>query len=387
MLNTQPLAAPATWCAALLLALGGCATRSDGLPWRIEPVQTVTHGLGGSAEGYYVVGRQIELGSRDWLRAADAYRQALKLDPGHVDARNALAVALARLGLMPDAEAQLRMALQAAPQRADLHSNLGYLLLLAGQPKEAQEALHTALALNPRDGVAQANLELAQGRVAASTVPGSGTVDAAATAREAAATKSAAVEVPSAAAPPPREAPPSAAALRVLDGATLAPLATAAPTPGLAPAAPELRALAPAPVDAPAPDGTGTARPAAAMASPQEKAQAEQPSPSAPLAFTLELSNGMGRRGAAVALRQQFQQRGFKVHYTSNQPPYRQPYTVVLYQPGQEAAARQVSRALPLSVPLQLDTEQRAGVRVLIGRDWPAEAAGVRVAAAGSTTE
>lgn len=376
MLNTQPLAAPATWCAALLLALGGCATRTDGLPWRIEPVQTVTHGLGGSAEGYYVVGRQIELGSRDWLRAADAYRQALKLDPGHVDARNALAVALARLGLMPDAEAQLRMALQAAPQRADLHSNLGYLLLLAGRPKEAQEALHTALALNPRDGVAQANLELAQGRVAASTVPGSGTVDAAATAREAAATKLAAVEVPSAAAPPPpREAPAPAAALRVLDGATLAPLATAAPTPGLAPAAPEPRALAPAPVDAPAP------------ASVQEAAAPSPLAPSAPDAFTLELSNGMGRRGAAVALRQQFQQRGFKVHYTSNQPPYRQPYTVVLYQPGQEAAARQVSRALPLSVPLQPDTEQRAGVRVLIGRDWPAEAAGVRVAAAGGTTE
>ncbi|WP_028997836.1 LytR C-terminal domain-containing protein [Azohydromonas australica] len=376
MLNTQPLAAPTTWCAALLLALGGCATRTESLPWRIEPVQTVTHGLGGSAEGYYVVGRQIELGSRDWLRAADAYRQALKLDPGHVDARNALAVALARLGLMPDAEAQLRMALQAAPQRADLHSNLGYLLLLAGRSKEAQEALHAALALNPRDGVAQANLELAQGRVAASTVPGSGTVDAAATAREAAATKSAAVEVPSAAAPT-QEAPAPAAALRVLDGATLAPLATAAPTPGLAPAAP---------MAAPALDGAGAARPpAVTTTSPQEAAA---PSPSAPPgAFTLELSNGMGRRGAAVALRQQFQQQGFKVHYTSNQPPYRQPYTVVLYRPGQEAAARQVSRALPLSAPLQTDAGQRAGVRVLIGRDWPAEAAGVRVAAAGGTTE
>ncbi len=376
MLNTQPLAAPAIWCAALLLALGGCATRPAGLPWRIEPVQTVTHGLGGSAEGYYVVGRQIEQGSRDWLRAADAYRQALKLDPAHVDARNALAVALARLGLMPDAEAQLRMALQAAPQRADLHSNLGYLLLLAGRPKEAQEALHTALALNPRDGVAQANLELAQGRVAASTVPGSGPVDAAATAREAAATKSAAAEVPSAAAPTPG-ASATAAALQVLDGATLAPLDTAAPPSGLTAAAPKPRAAAP--VDAPAPDGAVTA----ATASPQEAA----PSPPAPAAFTLELSNGMGRRGAAQALRQQFQQRGVKVHYTSNQPPYRQPYTVVLYRPGQEEAARQVSRALPVSVPLQLDAGQRAGVRVLIGHDWPAEAAGARVASAGVIPE
>lgn len=369
------------WCAALLLALGGCATNRDRLPWRIEPVQTVTHGLGASAGGYYVVGRQIEQGSRDWLRAADAYRQALKLDPGHVDARNALAVLLARLGLLPDAEAQLRMALQAAPQRADLHSNLGYLLLLAGQPGEAQEALHTALALNPRDGVAQANLELAQGRVAASAVPGSGTVDAAATAREAAAMQSAAAEVPSAAAPP-RETPAPAAALQVLDSATLAPMATAAPTPGIAPAAPGPRAAGAAPVDTPVPDGTAKARL-------QEKPEAVPPSPPAPGAFTLELSNGMGRRGAALALRQQFQQRGLKVHYTSNQPPYRQPSTVVLYRPGQEAAARLVARALPVPAPLQPAAGQRAGVRVLIGRDWPAEAAGVRVASAsaGSTTE
>ncbi|WP_298235026.1 LytR C-terminal domain-containing protein [uncultured Azohydromonas sp.] len=369
MLNTQPLARPATWCAALLLALGGCATRHDGLPWRIEPVQTVTHGLDASAGGYYAVGRQIER-TRDWLRAADAYRQALKLDPGHADARNALAVVLARLGLMPDAEAQLRMALQAAPQRADLHSNLGYLLLLAGRPRDAQEALHAALALNPRDGVAQANLELAQGRVAASTVPGPGPVDAAATAREAAATKSAAVEVPSAAAPP-RQAPAPTAALQVLDGATLAPLATAAPTPGIAPAAPGPRATPAEPTDTPPPDGAGTA-------GLQE---------AAPGAFTLELSNGMGRRGAAMALRQQFQRRGLEVHYLSNQPPYRQPYTVVLYRPGQEAAARQVSRALPVPAPLQPDAGQRAGVRVLMGRDWPAQAAGVRVAAAGGTPE
>ena len=373
MLNTQPLAAPTTWCAALLLlALGGCATSGERLPWRIEPVQTVTHGLDATAGGYYAVGRQIER-TRDWLRAADAYRQALQLDHGHVDARNALAVLLARLGLLPDAEAQLHLALQHAPQRADLHSNLGYLLLLAGRSKEAQEALHTALALNPRDGVAQANLELAQGRVAASTVPGPGPVDAAATAGEAAATKSAAVEVPSTAAPSQEAAAPTAA-LQVLHGATLAPLATAAPTPGIAPAVPDAQAMAAGPVEAPPRDGAGTA----ATASPQEKA---------PGAFTLELSNGMGRRGAALALRRQFQQRGFTIHYMSNQLPYRQPYTVVLYRPGQEAAARQVLRALPRPVPLQPDAGQRAGVRVLMGRDWPAESAGVRVAAAGGTQE
>jgi tetratricopeptide (TPR) repeat protein len=372
--------------ATALLVLGGCATQQgERLPWRIEPVQTVTHGLGASAGGYYAVGRQIER-TRDWPRAADAYRQALRLDPAHVDARNALAVLLARLGLMPDAEAQLRLALQHAPQRADLHSNLGYLLLLVGRPQEAQAALRNALALDPRDGVAQANLELAQGRVAASTVPGSGPVDAAATAGKAAATKSAAVAVPAAAAPPEATA---LAALQVFNGATVAALATAdGGRVHTAAVAADIAATALADATAAVPGGA--IRPVVAQPGDTGAAPAAPTAPNAsaaPAAFTLELSNGLGRRGAALALRQQLQQRGIAVQRTSNLPPYRQSHTVVLYRPGQEAAARQVARALPLSVPLQPDAAQRAGVRVLLGRDWPAEAAAPLRVAAGAGRE
>ncbi|NML15309.1 LytR C-terminal domain-containing protein [Azohydromonas caseinilytica] len=340
-----------------MLTLGGCATKSDRLPWRIEPVQSVTHGLGqGSADSYYVVGRQIER-SRDWLRAAEAYRQALQSDPGHIDARNALAVVLARLGLLQEAEAQLRLALQAAPQRADLHSNLGYLLVLARRLPEAQATLHAALALNPQDRVAQANLLLAQGRAPASATP-MALAQAGTSAMTAAATTTPAAAVPAAAAPRP------GAALQVLDAATLPPLTQAVP--GHSPSA-----LSPAAADVPALVSTATT-PAASL--PSKAAPDVMAAP-----FTLEVTNGMGRRGAAQQLREQLESRGFDVERTSNLPPYRQARTMVLYRPGHEAAARQVARALPLPVALRPEATQEAHVRVLLGRDWPSA---LRVAAA-----
>ncbi|WP_066333603.1 LytR C-terminal domain-containing protein [Azohydromonas lata] len=337
---------------ALLLALGGCATKPVKTAWRIEPVQTVSHGAP-SADGYYAIGRHIER-SRDWARAADAYRQALQADPAHVDARNALAVALARLGRLADAEAQLRQALAAAPQRADLHSNLGFLLLLAQRPQEAQAALHTALALDPQDRVAQANLQLAQGRAPAT--PALSTAQAAATAPAvtAAAKPTPTAAVPAAVAPPHT---PTGLVLQVTDQPTLASLVRQE-------------------------SGTPAAPTPQADASPS-KVNATAPEP--PLtAFTLEISNGMGRRGVAQQLLQQLQRQGLAVQRLGNQPPYRQPHTVVSYRPGHEAAARRVARALPLSAPLMPDASQRSGVRVLLGHDWPAavQAPGTTVATA-----
>lgn len=322
---------------SLLLALGGCATKQDGPTWRIEPVQTVAHGAA-SAEGYYTIGRHIER-TRDWARAADAYRQALQVEPGHVDARNALAVALARLGRLADAEAQLRQAMAAAPQRGDLHSNLGFLLMLAQRPQEAQVALHTALALDPQDRVAQANLQLAQGRASAPATPSTALAQAKAPAMTAAAPQLAQAGL----------------ALHVADQPTLPSLTQQAPRHDTA-------AVPARPVDA-----LQAKADAASAAASVQAAAADSPYPT----FTLELSNGMGRRGAAQQLRQQLQQLGLTVQRTSNQPPYRQPYTMVTYRPGLEAAARRVAQALPLSAPLQPDAAQRSGVRVLMGHDWP----------------
>jgi hypothetical protein len=142
-------------------------------------------------------------------------------------------------------------------------------------------------------------------------------------------------------------------------------------------------AQVPAPME-PAGPGLLEVAVAAATAEPAVAAVATSPTvreePPALPRFTLELSNGNGRRGAAQQLRQQLQRSGLEVQRTANLPPYRQPHTVVSYRPGQEAAARLVARALPLSVPLQPDAAQRAGVRVLIGHDWPGAS---RVADAG----
>jgi Flp pilus assembly protein TadD len=364
--------------AAALLMLGGCATKTTQPAWRIVPVQAVAHGAG-SAEGYYAIGRQIEH-TRDWSRAADAYRQALQVDPGHVNARNALAVALVRLGLLGDAETQLRQALAAAPQRADLHSNLGFLLLLTQRPQEAQVALHMALALDPQDRVARANLQLAQGHAPASATASTALAQAGTSAATAVATTSPAAAVPAAAAPPGAG---RATALQIVDRPTLLALQPAPREDK--PMAITPAARAPVPVE-PAEPGLLGAVAAAAPAAPAAAAVATpvmvHEGPLAVPRFTLELGNGNGRRGVAQELRQQLQRRGFEVQRTANLLPYQQAYTVVSYRPGHEAAARHVAKALPLSVPLQPDAAQRAGVRVLIGHDWPGAA---RVADAGGS--
>lgn len=317
---------------ALLLALSGCAgTPQPQRPaWRIEPVMAITHADGGSAGAHYLIGRQIE-STRDWARAAEAYRQALQRDPAHVPARNALGVALARLGLLEEAEAQLRQAVAAAPQRGDLHSNLGYLLLLAGRPQEALPALEQALALDPQDRVAHANLRLLRPQV-------------------------------------PRQPPPA-----------VAPAVAAAPwTPMGNAAAGLFLQVSSAPTLPPL-----AAEGLAAMATLAAPAMVAPSAAALPVAGSLlEVSNGLGRPGVAAQLRRHLQRWGLEVQRAGNLPPYRQPYTVVLYRPGQQGAARRVSRALPLSVPLQEDAALQADVRVLIGHDWPAasQASGAGVA-------
>ena len=203
-----------------------------------------------------------------------------------------------------------------------------------------------------QDRVAQANLQLVQGRASAPATPSTALAQAKAPAMTAAATPTPAAAVPAAAAPQIAQAGSS---LQVTDQPTLPSLTQQAPRN-------DTTAMPARPVDAPQAKAD-----AASAAASVQAAAADHPYP----AFTLELSNGMGRRGAAQQLRQQFQQLGLAVQRTSNQPPYRQPYTVVTYRPGHEEAARRVAQALPRPVPLQPDAAQRSGVRVLMGHDWP----------------
>src|SRR5207249_11041503 len=81
--------------------------------------------------------------------ATAAYTEALKKDPGRVDALVRLAVLNDRQGKFRDSEAQYRKALAAQPDNADLHCNRGYSLYLQQRWAEAEQSLRQAIALRP----------------------------------------------------------------------------------------------------------------------------------------------------------------------------------------------------------------------------------------------
>jgi tetratricopeptide (TPR) repeat protein len=150
--------------AAALLALGGCASTRDGdaKPWKIEPVYGVQHALA-SSDAYYRLGRYHD-GSQEWAKAVDAYRKAIAVDAGNVEAYNALGVALARTGRLAEAEITLRQAVALDPARAHVLNNLGYVLLLAGKPADAVVVLEAAVAQDATNRSADANLQVALAR-------------------------------------------------------------------------------------------------------------------------------------------------------------------------------------------------------------------------------
>ena len=148
--------------ASAVLAVGtGCAVLDQNLAraWKVEPLLNVQHALQ-SSEAYYTLGRYHD-GSRNWEQSATAYRKAIAADAMHIEAYNALGVALARLERFDEAETTLRQAVAIAPSLAHLRSNLGYTLLLAGKVHDAVAELQSAVAQDRADNVAVANLRQA----------------------------------------------------------------------------------------------------------------------------------------------------------------------------------------------------------------------------------
>jgi len=107
-----------------------------------------------------------DLGHLD--RAAACLEKALSLEPGHVNARIALAVARGRQGKNDEAIPLLERAVADAPKNPWAQMNLGFCLLKAGQAERAGVCFERATELAPKDqaaflGLAQAYR--AQGRV------------------------------------------------------------------------------------------------------------------------------------------------------------------------------------------------------------------------------
>ena len=93
--------------------------------------------------------------------AVAAYRIALGLDPGHVNARFNLGGALRRSGEPEAAASEFRRLVERFPEDPDFWIALGGALLDSGRPREAMEAHERALALSPDHPDALTELGLA----------------------------------------------------------------------------------------------------------------------------------------------------------------------------------------------------------------------------------
>ena len=345
--------------AATLFAIAGCAStdRPATRAWKVEPVLSVTHAMA-SSEGYYRMGRYYD-GMGQWSNAVDAYRRAVGADPRHVDAHNALGVALAQGGSYGDAEAVLRHALALAPKRADVRSNLGYVLMLAGRPEAAVTELRAALELDRDNPVALGNLREASARAGGVKSP-----DAIA----------AVVQPPANTARAVAQDAPREAAMHVNDRPTVASLQPEAMP--VQPGSPSLQAgftatqsdSTPARPEASGVQSSGVPASPAAAPSAQTAARVDA---------LLEVSNGNGVSGMGARLRDWLAHQGVRTSRLSNQRPFAQEHTAIQYRAGHAESAQRVADALPAAlraVPA-LVPALRSDVRVVLGRDWVRSAA------------
>src|SRR5512139_4154797 len=150
--------------ASLLLA--SCAQtqpKQDALT--ILPFQEVQHSYG-QAKAQYELGRYYH-GQLRYERAIAAYRRALEMDPGMVDALNAMGTAYAESGDLARAREQLEAALKLQPRSVYTYNNLGFVNYLAGDYPAAVQAYKQALRLDGRHEKARQNLVLAYDKMGA----------------------------------------------------------------------------------------------------------------------------------------------------------------------------------------------------------------------------
>ncbi|MBC7501668.1 MAG: tetratricopeptide repeat protein [Herminiimonas sp.] len=131
----------------LLFACSVAPTNPVGAASRVEPFVKIHHAAQ-SAEDFYQLGRYHE-GRQSLVEARDAYRQALKIDSEHVDARSALGAIHAVQGDVDAAIAEFTLARKAAPRSAQAHNNLGYAYLLRNDTPQAIVLFEQAIALDP----------------------------------------------------------------------------------------------------------------------------------------------------------------------------------------------------------------------------------------------
>lgn len=370
------------------LMLASCAqtqTRQGTL--NIRPLQEVRHSYG-QAKAQYELGRYFH-GQLRFTRAIDAYRRALEVDPGMVDALNALGAAYAEIGHLALAREQFEAALKLQPQSVSTYNNLGFANYLAGDYPAAVQAYKQALRLDGGHAKARQNLVLAYdkmgygeqvARTEAPVTPVAPQPPAEAATQNEPRTawikiSPAIYELQAITAPVNQHGAHGTA--KVADGATVARAATVeaaapqardafvepAPAPRVittspAPAAPFAVATPPAATEPPA---------LASAAVPQKMMTAADARP----LRGVEVSNGNGVRGMAAMVARYFSGKGIQPARLTNQKPFAERRTRIEYRPGSAAEAARINKLLPKAAPQVATNRLRSDIRVrlVLGHD------------------
>ena len=112
-----------------------------------------------AARAQYLLG-QILLDQQQFAAAAGALEQSHQILPDDWRTLNLLAEAEAGAGRSEAAIKHYRQALQLAPQTGELHNRLGLLYLKTADYDLAKREFESAVAANPNDDAAAANLEV-----------------------------------------------------------------------------------------------------------------------------------------------------------------------------------------------------------------------------------
>jgi tetratricopeptide (TPR) repeat protein len=91
----------------------------------------------------------LHLNTMNFDRAIDVYRQRIDADPNNAQAHRQLGDAYRKQGRHDEAFAEFVVALAIDPASADAHAALGQLHLVSGRPENAVTALQRAVTLNP----------------------------------------------------------------------------------------------------------------------------------------------------------------------------------------------------------------------------------------------
>jgi serine/threonine-protein kinase len=100
------------------------------------------------AEAPMVLGMIRQLIDHDWPGAEEAFREAIRLNPGHAEAHHELSMHLMRLGRFDDARREGLRTLNLAPLTPRFEQGLGEIYFFAGQYGEAIAQAKKALALD-----------------------------------------------------------------------------------------------------------------------------------------------------------------------------------------------------------------------------------------------